>query len=163
MASPTKGTTLEDRLHAKSSPVASGCIEWQGYTNERGYGMIRQGAKRVFAHRVSYQSAFGQIETGKCVLHRCDNPRCVNPAHLFTGTRADNNADKTAKGRQAKGRGHGKPGEQSHFAKLSAADVGAIRALSGISQRAIAARYGISQPNVSKIINQKSWSNHGKC
>ena len=162
MAGPIKGTTMADRLKAKSMPVASGCVEWQGYTNEHGYGMIRSGKKRELAHRMSYQAAFGEIKDEMCILHRCDNRLCINPDHLFAGTRAENNADNTSKGRQAKGRGHGKQGEQSHFAKLSIADVDVIRSSSGLTQKAMAARYGVSQPNISKIICQKTWSNHGQ-
>lgn len=75
-----------------------GCWEWKGFTNPKGYGIIA-GSGQVLAHRVSYRELVGPIPDGLCVLHRCDNPPCYNPAHLFLGTRADNNRDMRDKGR----------------------------------------------------------------
>lgn len=78
------------------------CWEWTASRKERGYGVFsRPGHNNgaLKAHRVSWELANGPIPDGLCVLHRCDNPPCVNPAHLFLGTIADNNRDMSLKGR----------------------------------------------------------------
>lgn len=156
MAGQKRSITLLERIHAKSSPAPSGCIEWVGYVLN-GYGRIRWKGQRLAVHRVVYEHYHGPLGD-LCVCHECDNPRCVNPDHLFSGTRAENNADKVRKGRQAKGSGHGVQGEKNHFAKLTAPQVLAIRAELGLTQRQIAAKYGISPPQVSNILNRKEWS-----
>jgi len=76
------------------------CWEWQAGTNNIGYGMIRDGDKMRTAHRVSYEEHFNTvIPKGMCVLHSCDNPKCVNPNHLKVGTHKDNTQDMIRKGR----------------------------------------------------------------
>lgn len=86
-------------LVAKTKATASGCVEWIGARNADGYGLTRTEGKQRLAHRVSYERSNGVIPDGLCVLHRCDNPPCLNPDHLFVGTRGDNAKDCTAKGR----------------------------------------------------------------
>lgn len=81
-----------------------GCWEWTATQHDSdGYGSSFCGGRRLLAHRVAWTLANGPIPDGLHVLHRCDNPRCVNPAHLFLGTQADNNRDLAQKGR------HGRP------------------------------------------------------
>jgi hypothetical protein len=75
------------------------CWEWAAYKNKKGYGQIKIQGKVLGAHRVSWLLAVGEIEAGLCVLHTCDNPKCVRPDHLFLGTNADNVDDKYKKGR----------------------------------------------------------------
>ena len=75
------------------------CIEWRGYTNKAGYGVKTWNRKHKLLHRVAWEWANGPILEGAHVLHRCDNPPCVNPNHLFLGTQADNMKDMIAKGR----------------------------------------------------------------
>lgn len=85
---------------------SDGCWNWAGLRNKFGYGRLTssgKGARDLVAHRVSWEFHHGQIPNDLCVLHKCDNPPCVNPDHLFLGTKADNNADKVAKDRQARG------------------------------------------------------------
>lgn len=104
------------------------------------------------AHRVSYEAHIGPIPQGLSVLHRCDNPPCVNPSHLFLGTIADNNADMAAKGRAVQG-------VRQHCAKLTPDAVRKIRSLgdAGMPQREVASRFGIAQSTARDIIIRRSW------
>lgn len=92
-----------------------------------------------------------------CVCHRCDNPICVNPAHLFIGTQADNMADMYSKGRGVKARHL--VAQESHFAKLSNADIPKILSMksAGVQQKDIAITFNVSRPTISAIVNRKSW------
>lgn len=81
-----------------------GCWNWTGCIRKNGYGKFGVGAHKVdFAHRVSYTLFKGPIPEGMCVLHSCDNRRCVNPNHLFLGTHQDNMDDMEKKGRKLRG------------------------------------------------------------
>lgn len=87
-----------------SPPNENGCIEWTGGRSGAGYGRIREGRMKpqLQAHRVAFELAGGVIPDGHEVLHHCDNPPCVNVAHLFAGTQSDNMRDMASKGRQWK-------------------------------------------------------------
>jgi hypothetical protein len=75
------------------------CWEWSAGINEKGYGRFRVGQKQARAHRISWELCFGKVSENLCVLHKCDNRKCVNPNHLFLGTAQDNANDMSAKWR----------------------------------------------------------------
>jgi hypothetical protein len=132
------------------------CWKWKAATNANGYGIfgINRGCK--LAHRVSYEMAHGPIPEGLCVCHTCDNKPCVNPAHLWVGTVADNNADRDRKGRAS---GGGLKGQDHSQAKLTADDVENIRANEmNLTQRELGEIFGVSQTLISHIIRRKIWS-----
>lgn len=136
--------------------TSSVCRLWLGGASRKGYGKCGKSGDRV--HRVVWRLKFGPIPEGMWVLHRCDNPVCCEPSHLFLGTNDDNIADKMLKGR------HRLPvGELHGNAKLTEALVLRIKAdlESGITQRRIATMYGISQPSVSKIKHHNLWKHLG--
>lgn len=114
--------------------------------------LVRRGQKSVMAHRYAWERVNGPVPDGMHVCHRCDVPACVNPAHLFLGTNADNTADKHAKGRSARG-------EKDGNSKLTARDVVMIRKAraSGESFTRIAARYGVWYQTIQDIIAGRTW------
>ena len=87
-----------------ASPDA--CWEWEAGTNPDGYGKLKLGGKTVATHRIMWACWYGAIPEGMDVLHKCDNPPCCNPRHLFLGNNIDNSRDRDAKGRQSKGLSH---------------------------------------------------------
>jgi hypothetical protein len=118
-----------------------------GSRNHDGYGMMTFNGAHTTAHRASWLVWRGFIPTGQCVLHKCDTPACVNPAHLFLGTKSDNTTDAVTKGRW-----HGKP-----LQKLQPRDIIAIRSLRGVlTQAAIAKRFGVHQVHIGRILNGKN-------
>lgn len=149
-----KQKTLEDAFREKFTPGhPSECWEWHGQVANTGYGRVSYGkSRRMLAHRASYQIHRGSIPNGMVVCHKCDNPICVNPDHLFLGTQTDNMADKQQKGRQAKG-------EKSGPSKLTRSQVKEIRAQyqRGALQEDLAAQFGVVRSHISQIVNRKTW------
>lgn len=148
--------SLESRFWSKVIKGDSdACWEWTGARNESGYGVMRPEGQRsgptVKAHRVSLALA-GMDVTDHVVLHACDNPPCVNPAHLRLGTQRDNLADMREKGR-------GNRGSVNGAAKLTEADVALIRLCLtlGMPQKELRVFYGVSAGTMSALANGKTW------
>ena len=138
-------------------PELGPCWIWTAGINVRrgGYGMfaLRKGVIRR-AHRIAWQLERGEVPDGVWVLHHCDNPPCVRPDHLFLGTPKDNSGDKDAKGRGNYPKGSARP-----QAKITEADVIAIRAAraEGVTGAVLAQRYGIHRTAVYHIAKGDYW------
>ena len=129
--------------------IHGGCWGWTGRRAAFGYGLLTLYEREYRAHRVSWALENGEIPRGIFICHRCDNPPCCNPAHLYAGTPAENMRDKVERGRCNAVRG-----ENNNLAKLTDAQVAEIRALyaTRVSQYVIAERYGVTQSCVSRIV-----------
>jgi transposase len=116
---------------------AGACWEWQRGRHRQGYGQFTRGGRTRLAHRAVYELLCGPIPSGMKVLHRCDNPPCVNPVHLFVGTQADNMADMSRKRRRH---------------KLTAEQVETAKTLrrAGRTQKAVAEEFGVSVATMGK-------------
>ena len=145
-----------ERVDRSAGP--EGCWPWTGTRQPRGYGHFYPAWRlNLYAHRVSWEIANGQaIPAGLQVLHACDNPACVNPAHLSVGTVSDNARDCVEKGRNSPA---SLPGEAHPNHKLTAAGVQAIRerAAGGETHRRIAADLGVSRGRVGQIARGEAW------
>lgn len=127
----------------------SRCTLYSGPLNRQGYGILRRGGEQL-AHRVFYAERYGPIPKGAQCLHVCDRPGCVETAHLYLGTNADNVRDRQEKGRHARGTRHG-------MAKLSDEQVVIVRTLlaQGVPQASLVGLLGVSKTLISLIANGK--------
>lgn len=151
-----KRTPLIERLMAKVTKTDT-CWLWTGSLQRSGHGAIGAGGdngKVLKTHRVAYEYYKGPIPTGLQVNHICDVPNCVNPDHLYAGTRADNDRDRVA--RPKSDRKACNQGEASGHAKLTTADVLTIRS-SNARGKDLAAQYGISPAAVCDIRKFRTW------
>lgn len=148
-----KSIGLEARFAEKYVVEPSGCWRWTGLGggNQR-YGNLMISHRSFYAHILSYLLFRGDIPLGLNVLHECDNPKCVNPQHLFLGTQKDNMRDAARKGRTT-------IGERNPAAKLNMIKVVAIRqrVAGGSTHQVAADEFGVSRGNVSRIVNNQTW------
>ena len=153
-----KARDFDSFIDFSGAAAGSACWEWIGAC-DHGYGLLfvpvgHKARKRVRASRTAYERAFGPIPDGLDVCHRCDNPGCVRPEHLFAGTANDNMQDCKAKGRTSRG-------ESRHNVKLSKDSVSEIRRLAAagtMTQQAIGNLYGVHQATIHKVVSRKHWA-----
>ena len=149
------GLTSEERFWSYVDKKSNNeCWNWVGHCNKFGYGTIQINNQSILTHRFCYELFFDKISENKpCVLHKCDNPSCVNPNHLFLGTHQDNYDDMVKKGRdnKAKGDNHG-------MHKLTINQVKKIKKLKNkFTHRKIATMFNIDPSVIGDIYNNKLW------
>lgn len=149
----TYDASVDLLMSAVEIDLSTGCYLWTRGTTPHGYGRVCIKRKDYFAHRLMYELSNGlqpkSLQTKQFVCHKCDTPRCINPAHLFLGTQDDNLKDMAAKGRACKG-------EDKHNAKLNSNAVLNIR-LSNKSSRTLAQEYGVSAKLIRNVRNNLIW------
>jgi hypothetical protein len=145
--------SADDRFWSKVDRAHS-CWIWRAACRGDGYGAFSVKGRQIAAHRYSYEVHHGEIPQGMVVMHTCDRPTCVNPAHLRLATNAENAADSARKARRPRG-------SRQHAAKLTEGQVLDLRAryaAGGVSQKELAAEYGVSHALVSNIITRRIWN-----
>ncbi len=141
----------EKKFWAKIKKIPGGCWEWQGQTNEHGYGRETTKGKNKQAHRIAYELENGPIPNGMLVCHSCDNRKCVRVSHLWLGTCKDNSEDMVNKGRSGKG-------ARNSRAKLTEAQVRRIfREKGKQTSPQVGSQYGVSPCAVLKIWKGVRW------
>lgn len=158
---------LDDRFWTKVNKNApSGCWEWTANKNRGGYGMFRPGglANKMSSHRLSWENSNRRLLPGECVLHHCDNPKCVNPKHLFVGSKKDNTQDMMNKGRHRyKASGVPPPhykGSLNPRSKMTEIDVRKYREALASGEktlRGLAREIGVDVKTLSNMRDSKTW------
>lgn len=150
------GKTPLERLYIKSEKMLNGCIEWRGSRfKNRGkptYGQMWYEGTNTRAHIVSWKEHVGPVPKGLCVLHKCDNPICINPLHLFLGTIKDNNRDCINKGRKAVF-----PGETNGRSKLTPDEVREIRRFPS-EPYDVGRIFGVSRETINMVWSGRKWA-----
>lgn len=154
---PAPTPSAKDRLFSGIEKRANGCWIWtKALGGGDGRGVIYYNGRQQYAHRVSWILFRGTIPDGLYVCHRCDEPRCINPDHLFLGTQTDNMRDCSEKGRVNK---KGVPGEHNGGSKLTAESVRHIRCLlsDGHTRREIAEMFSVCVSTIGHIATGRTW------
>ena len=147
-------TKIKDRFFAKVNKT-SGCWYWTGVKNDDGYGYFKLNGKMISSHRLMWLFLNGKIPKNICICHTCDNPGCVNPKHLWLGTRKDNMIDMANKGRM------NTKGEINGRSKLNVEKVIKIRKLytiGNITMEKLGNKFGVTKQQIYHIINNISWT-----
>ena len=133
----------------------TGCWNWINYKSPTGYGVIKYGKHHTYrVHRLMYFLWFSDFKDDMVVCHKCDNPSCINPEHLFLGTQLDNIRDRNLKGRTSR---LGAPiGSRNGGAKLTDENVKYIRK-SKLSVIDLANKFSVSDTTISNVLNRVSW------
>ena len=146
---------IKERLMNNFFYSDNGCWIWNKCLNQNNYGVIRARGKNYLAHRLSFEIFKKENPKNKFVCHKCDNPLCINPEHLFLGTQKDNLKDAKNKNRMINGESH-------YRSKLKINDILEIKKMckSGITQKLISKKFNVSESNISKINSNKTWKRY---
>lgn len=125
--------------------------------NTYGYAQTKFNGKIKLIHRLMYENKYGEIPKGMCACHKCDNPNCINPRHIFVGTNKDNSEDMVQKRRQSHIGSPGMKGVNHPQSKLIESDVIKIMNEKTLNQKQLSLKYGVSQAVISKIRLGQSW------
>lgn len=160
---PGKHAPAEERFWRHVALHPTGCWEWTAGLNSAGYGQFKPVSRMApdCAHRFSWLLHFGPIPAGLFVCHRCDNPRCVRPDHLFLGTSADNMRDAIRKGRRGRAQARWIRATIARVRKLSPSDIAEARRrhAAGESCRSIARSFNVAHTTITRLINGTQWAN----
>ena len=154
MARPKKGTTFWDRVWNNTEKLGD-CIIFTGHKDECGYGRISRDGKLVRVHREVWLHHNPDQKIDGVIMHSCDNPACINIAHLSHGTQADNIADMVSKGRRVT-----LTGTKQSQAKLTEKDIPVIRELLnlGVTVVKIAKKFNVSEGAIHNVKHRRRWT-----
>lgn len=148
------GKTSEERFwnRVKKDANEKGCWEWQGSTNEHGYGRVGYQNRYFKTHILSWFLTYGKMPENN-LLHDCDNPPCCNPKHLHEGTKAQNSAEMVSRGRSAKGEKH----SQARLTDEKVLDI-RYKSKQGKTMNALAIEHQVSSSTISRVVNRQIWT-----
>ncbi len=147
---------IDSKLFKRLVTKENGCMEFTGALDGSRYGIVWKDSRNRGAHILTYEYYNGPFPDFLCVLHKCDNPPCCNPSHLFLGTKKDNFDDMVSKGRDVR---YFRRGTEVNTAVLTEDDVLNIYRLldEGFSQQEIADIYRVSKPAIGNINRGENW------
>lgn len=151
---PTRSAEVKLMIEAHADSDA--CLQWPHKIHTQGYGVCHYAGREWRVHRLAYLIVHGELPDEARILHRCDNPPCFNPKHLFSGTQTENLLDMRAKGRGSHG-----INLNPLTKKLTNEKVIEIRERyekGGVTQQTLAAEFGISQNGISGIVRRRTWN-----
>jgi len=141
--------TPKERLLSRIEKQDSGCWKWIGTKNKKGYGMMVYKGRIHASHRVSWQEFYGEIPEGMLICHKCDNPSCVNPDHLFVGSNQDNMDDMKQKGRASKSKDKQK--SRRKISREKELEIIERYKTSNVTQKSLANEFGIALNHVRRL------------
>lgn len=154
----SKKNTRTKELILNNINIENNCWIWKKHLNHCGYGTITHNNKKYLSHRLSYLIFKGKIPKDLYVLHTCDNPPCVNPDHLWTGSQFDNMLDMKQKNRSSKGLI--RAGQNNPKSKLKNKDINVIKDLykNGTKVKEISKMFNVYWTTIYKILNNETWN-----